>query len=332
MARKRKRVTKKQRARRRQITVGILIASAAFLVGLFFGDHSIGMDTIYFQIEEWTNGVNRWVSQFNRPSASEAASKAEIHVFDVGQGAATLYQADGTNVLIDTGRYDDSEQRILHYLDQEIGTGGTIDLLIFTHNDADHIGNGELVLEYYDVEEVWMNGMDHTSATYERVLDALLDSEADYVEPKAGDEIEIGPFWIEVFHPLEDEVMQEQNEESIVTRFTVNDISIMSSGDVSYDVEDRIIDDFNQLTSEVLMVGHHGSQYSTGQNWIEAVNPEVAIYQAGEGNYYGHPHEEVESRLNDVGVPLYGTIEHGNITLIIDENGEYTLETEREGE
>lgn len=301
-------------------------------MGLIFGDASFGFDHLSAQIETWTTEWSSWFQEIDRPSASQSTDEAQIHVFDVGQGMATLLQAEDTNILIDTGRFDDSDQRILTYLDREIGLGGTIDLLIFSHNDADHIGHGDLVIEYYDVEEVWMNGMDHTTATYERVLDALVASEAEYREPKAGEEVEVGPFWIEVLHPLEDEVMYNQNEESIVTRLTVNDVSLMTSGDVSYDVEDRIIEDFASLTSEIMLVGHHGSRYSTGSNWIEALSPEVAIYQAGEENTYGHPHDEVRQRLSDAGVPLYGTAEHGTVTITIDDEGDYTLETEREGE
>lgn len=332
MARKRKKLTKKQRDKRRRMIIGTLIASVAFLLGLIFGEYPLEWDSLASPFNEWTSEFRRWINDFERPSASETAEEAMIHVFDVGQGSAMLLQAEDTNILIDTGRFDDSQQRILHYLDQEIGIGGNIDLLIFTHNDADHIGHGELVLEYYDVDEVWMNGMDHTTATYGRVLDALLESDAEYVEPKAGDEVEVGPFWIEVFHPLPDEVQYNQNEESIVTRFTINEVSFMNTGDVSYDVEDRIIEDFGHVTSEIMIVGHHGSRYSTGRNWIEALNPEIAIYQAAAENTYNHPHEEVDIRLNEVDVPLYGTAEHGTITLIIDEEGDFTVETEREGE
>lgn len=312
--------------------LGTLIASVAFLLGLIFGEYPLEWETVTTSFNEWTREIRRWASDFERPSASETAEEAVIHVFDVGQGSATLLQADETNILIDTGRFDDSEQRILRYLDQEIGVGGTIDLLIFTHNDADHIGHGELVLEYYDVEEVWMNGMDHTTATYGRVLDAMLESDVEYAEPKAGEEVEIGPFWIEVFHPLVDEVQYNQNEESLVTRLTVNGVSLMNSGDVSYDVEDRIIEDFDQVMSEIMIVGHHGSRYSTGRNWIDAVNPEVAIYQAAEENMYNHPHEEVSIRLNDADVPLYGTAEHGTITIVINEEGDFTIRTEQEDE
>lgn len=328
----RKKLTKKQIEKQRRAMVSTLLVSVAFLLGIIFGDSDLGFDSFSAFIQEWTSNIERWADGWSRPSALESTDSATIYVFDVGQGAATLLQAEDTNILIDTGRFDDSEQRIMGYLDQHVGIGNQIDLLIFTHNDADHIGHGELVLEYYNVDEVWMNGMDHTTRTYERVLDAMLDTDVEYSEPKAGEEFEVGPFWVEVLHPLPTEVMRDQNEESIVTRITVNDFSFMASGDVSYHVEDQIIEDFNDLSSEVFLLGHHGSRYSTGRNWLEALNPEIAIYQAVEENTYNHPHEEVVNRLNDGNIDLYGTAEHGTITITIDEQGNYFLNTEFEGE
>lgn len=318
--------------KRRRTMIGTLLISVAFLLGMIFGDSEFGFDSISGFIQETRNTFERWSDGWSRPSASESTDSATIHVFDVGQGAATLFQAEDTAILIDTGRFDDSEQRIMSYLDQHVGIGNKIDLLIFTHNDADHIGNGDLVLEYYNVDEVWMNGMDHTSRTYERVLDAMLEADVEYSEPKAGEEFEVGPFWIEVLHPLPDEVMRDQNEESIVTRITVNDFSFMSSGDVSYDIEESMIEYSKDFTSEVFLVGHHGSRHSTGLNWIEALDPEAAIYQAAEENSYGHPHDEVLTRLYEANVPVFGTAEHGTITITIDDQGDYSLDTEFEGD
>lgn len=327
---RRKKLTKKQHEQRRRIFIGTLLVSVAFLMGLIFGNNDLDLSA-FTSYNEWSIEARRWFGSLSRPGSSVETDQASIHFFDVGQGSATLLQADdGTNILIDTGRYDDSNQRIMTYLDQYIGIGGKIDLLIFTHSDADHIGHGDLVMEYYDVAEVWMNGMDNTTVIYERVLDALLDSDAEYVEPKAGEEYEIGSFWVEVLHPLPNETMRDQNEESIVTRITVNNVSFMTSGDASQSIENRIIQETGNLASEILLVGHHGSSYSTGENWLNALNPEIAIYQAGEENAYGHPHDELIDRLETLDVPLYGTPEYGNISIFIDENGDYLLELEGE--
>lgn len=328
-----KKLTKKQKKQRIQITLTTLLVGVAFLMGLFFGDNPY--NTGYF-LNKWqavTNELTKTFSILNQESSSESSNVSEgtVRFFDVGQGSATLMQAsDGTNILIDTGRYDDSNQRILGYLDQYIGTGGTIDLLIFTHNDADHIGNGDLILDYYQVEEVWMNGVDHTTKVYEDVLDAISESNALYYEPKAQEIKNVGPFRIEVLNPSKTDVTDDQNEESIVTRTTLNETSIMISGDVSSDVERRLIKQNQVLNSDIVLIGHHGSRDSSSSEWLSATDPRVGIVQAGKDNTYGHPHKETLLRIKNQGIPLYNSVDNGTITVNIDETDELDIQTEKE--
>lgn len=118
-----------------------------------------------------------------RDTDGESAwNHAEIVFYDVGQRDSTLLRDGETTILIDTGRHDDD--RILSYLEED--EVGTIDLLVLTHPHADHIGNADVILNQYDVSEVWMSGEEHTSLTYERIVDAILESDADYEEPRAG--------------------------------------------------------------------------------------------------------------------------------------------------
>ena len=276
--------------------------------------------------------LNKRVGDLKQPANTRAPVEgtSEIHVLDIGQGSSILLIAsDGTSVLVDTGRYDDSQKKIISYLDEYIGLGEEIDLLIFTHADADHIGHGDLVLEYFDVQEVWMNGMDHTSQVYENLLDAILASDADYAEPKAGDVIQEGAFEIQVLHPTADSPQSNQNDESLVTRFVFDGISVMNSGDASIPRENDIVERSGNLQSDLLIIGHHGAANSTGEKWLEAVKPKMALYQAGPDNQYGHPTPEMIERVEAAGIPLYGTIELGTISIYIDEHGEVNVETER---
>lgn len=333
MARRRK-LTKKQRETRNKWILRLVSVLLAFLIGLSFGKGGEGKgfsDTFSDWREQLVSVVKRGGSSPNLKTAGP--QEAIVRFLDVGQGSATLLQSeDGTNILVDTGRYDDGERKILQYLDQYIGTGGQIDLLIFTHNDADHIGYGELILQYYDVEEVWMNGVDTTTRTYERVLDAILDSDAEYIEPRAGDVKEVGSFYIEVLHPDPESMTQDTNEESIFTRIKTNGVSVMVSGDASSDVENAVLENGMDVESEVMVMGHHGSSSSSSGNWIEQVNPELTVYSAGANNPYEHPHTETLERFRNRGIPVYGTREHGTITLRIKDNGSYSIELEREGD
>lgn len=328
-----KRLTKKQRRRRNRWVLGLLAAIIIFIGGYMTGDSEIDLSGIRHKLDEATANIEQRVNELTTPTQPTpvANGTSQIHLFDVGQGSSMLLIAsDGTSVLVDTGRYDDSEKRIISYLDHHIGLGEEIDLLIFTHNDSDHIGHGELVLEYFDVNEVWMNGMDHTSQVYDDLLDALLASDAEYAEPKAGETHERGVFDIQVYHPTTDSPQSNPNDESLVTRFSFDGISLMNSGDVSIPRENDIIERGRwNLQSDILIAGHHGAANATGAAWLQAVNPQMVFYQAGIDNPYGHPAPETIERVEQAGIPIYGTAELGTISMYIDENGEVDVKTER---
>ena len=209
------------------------------------------------------------------------------------------------------------------------GLGETLDLLVFTHNDADHIGHGDLVLEYFDVEEVWMNGVDHTTKVYSNLLDAILASDAEYVEPKAGEVYERGNFELEVLHPPVGSPGRDHNDESIVMHVAFDDLSLVTSGDASIPRENEIVDRYGSIPADILIVGHHGAADATGENWLKAVQPKMAFYQAGVNNTYGHPSPDALARLEQYGIPTYGTTELGTISLYFDEQNEVSVETEK---
>ncbi len=330
---KRRKLTKKQRERRNKGLLGIFIVLLIFLGGYIAGRRDITLDRMIEKLDEAKIKIEQQLTDMDTPRLdpqSVSGQISQIHILDVGQGSGILLiSQNGTSILVDTGRFDDSEKRIISSLDTFIGLGGTIDLLIFSHNDADHIGHGDLVLEYYDVKEVWMNGVDSTSKVYENVLDAILESDADYAEPKAGEVFKRGDFEIEVLHPAVDSPQKNSNDESIVTRISFDGISFMTSGDASIPRENEIIKRAGNIQSDIMMLGHHGAANSTGEKWVEAVNPTLAFYQAGVGNSYGHPTPEALERVKSADIPVYGTDELGTISIYIDEDGEVNVETER---
>lgn len=332
---KRRRLTKKQKERRTRLVLGLLAAAIVFVGGYISGRRDIDFSEVMSKLDQATANIEQRMEDFELPGSRERNPVAkdgtsQMHILDVGQGDATLLIAsDGTSILIDTGRYDDGEKRIISYLDDYIGLGEEIDLLIFSHNDSDHIGHGDLVLDYFDVQEVWMNGMDMTTAVYSDLLDAVLKSGATYNEPKAGDFERRGAFDIDVLHPTKDSPQSDSNDESIVTRITFDGISLMTSGDVSTPRENDIVKRGGKLASDILIVGHHGAANSTGDKWLEAVDPKMAFYSAGIDNYYGHPSPDTLERIDKFGIPLYGTADLGTISLYIDPNGELNVETER---
>lgn len=333
---KRKRLTKKQRKRRNNWLVALFIGVLIFISGYIAGHQELDFQQVLSKLDAVKAKVERQLGNFELAEKKKEIQSgkitegiSEIHLFDVGQGSSVLLIAkDGSNILIDTGRYDDSEKKIISYLDKEIGLGGTIDLLIFSHNDSDHIGHGDLVLEYFDVEEVWMNGLDHTTNVYADLLDSLLASDVEYQEPKAGETFARESFELQVLHPEVGSTRKDHNDESLVVRIAFDDISLMTSGDASILRENEIVERAGNLQSDILILGHHGADNSTGDQWIAAVDPAMAFYQAGEDNIYDHPGNETIQRLQEAEIPVYGTKEFGTISLYIDENGELEIETD----
>ena len=331
---KRKRLTKKQRERRNRWVLGGLIVFFIFIGGYLTGRQDIDLREIQAKLDETFVKIEEQLMNRNQSSKDSdgqgVGGTSQIHLLDVGQGSSTLYIAsDGTSILVDTGRYDDSEKRIITYLDKYIGLGEKIDLLVFSHNDSDHIGHGDLVLEYFDVQEVWMNGMDHTSKVYADLLDTLLEKDVEYAEPKAGEQFSRGAFDLQVLHPPVDSPQKDPNDESIIMRMVFDNLSVMTSGDASIPREKDVIKRNFHLKSDLLILGHHGAKNSSGEQWLEAVQPKMAFYQAGVNNSYGHPSPETLERLAAENIPVYGTDEFGTISLYIDEAGEITMETEK---
>lgn len=245
--------------------------------------------------------------------------------FDVGQGDATLFQTEDATILIDAGRHDRNE--VVSLL--ESAGVGKIDLFIGTHPHADHIGQADKVLQAFEVEEVWMSGDVHTTQTFERTIAAISAADVDYYEPRAGEKFDIGSVAIEVLNPTE--LTGDFHDGSIALRLQFGEISFLIMGDVEKDKEREILERDHLLEATILRLGHHGSSTSTSMEFLDVVNPEVAIYSAGIDNKYGHPHQEVVSLIESREIALYGTDRNGHI--VVTTNGEtYELVTEYDKE
>ncbi|MCM2675793.1 ComEC/Rec2 family competence protein [Alkalicoccobacillus plakortidis] len=253
---------------------------------------------------------------------AQVEGEAVVSYLDVGQGDSTLVQTSDATVLIDTGRHD--RDVIFDHLD-ELGVD-TLDLLIFTHPHADHIGNGDGIIEQYQPDEVWIDGNETTSQVFERLVDALLASDADVVEPMAGDTYTVGSLQFDIVNPGE-ELTGNLNNDSISFIMHYGDTSFLFTGDAERPSEQRIVDTGLPLQADIYHMGHHGSSTSSHDFFLEEVQPEVAIYSAGENNSYGHPGVDALSRVEAAGAEVYGTIDDGTITIRTDGTS-FDIETE----
>jgi beta-lactamase superfamily II metal-dependent hydrolase len=162
-----------------------------------------------------------------------------------------------------------------------------------------------------------MSGSLHTTLTFERTLDAILASDAAYNEPRMGDSLAIGSAIIDVVSPQE--ITDNLNDDSIVTRIHYGEVIFLFAGDAEIESERKMVSSGQDLSATILQVGHHGSSTSSTTEFLEAVQPEVAIYSAGRDNGFDHPHPEIVQRYEQMDITLYGTDRYG--TIIVESDG-----------
>ena len=296
---------------------------------------------VVFIFELYNNNNEQEVSSLNEISTSFLSndeinkqdlplSNLEVHYIDVGQGDATLLKFLGENnktyhILYDVGDWKGNE--VVPYLEKE--QVKSIDLIIVSHPHADHIGQLKAVLENFPVEEIWMTENKSESNVFQSALQAILDSKANYHVPKVNERYFINQLEIEILHP--DSLTGDLNADSLAVRFTYGNNSFIFTGDAYQDGEQEMVKRVGDLEAEFLQLGHHGSSTSSAPSFVEAVNPNYAIYSAAKDNSYGHPHVETVKLFSDLDIPLYGTDVHG--TIIVTTDGITSrIETEKEGQ
>jgi beta-lactamase superfamily II metal-dependent hydrolase len=248
-----------------------------------------------------------------------------IHFIDVGQGDAVLIQSEHGAVLIDAGE-NNMAHRVVSYL-ENLGIN-TINYLIATHPHSDHIGGLIGVLEMFHVEHLIMPQIAHTSRTFERFLDAIEAKDGLILQkPEAGATFSIptsptNPNNTVIFTIIapNSEGYSNINNYSIALRMVYGSIAFIFTGDAEAISEREMLSAGHNLRANVLHVGHHGSNTSTTQAFLDAVNPSIAIIQLGESNSHGHPHRELIERLEAKNIGIYRTDHHGNIIITTDGN------------
>jgi competence protein ComEC len=259
--------------------------------------------------------------QISRPSG-----KLEVTFLDIGQGDSIYIKSPiGTEMLIDAG----PDKTVLQRLGRQMAPfDRSIDVLLATHPDKDHIGGIPSVLSKYSVGLFIESGAENKNGVYDEVNKRIVKKDVARVQAFKGQKIDLGAGVIfTILYPNQEVEGLDTNDASIVGLLTYGEHSLLLTGDAGYMVEARIIKDLSQDIT-VLKVGHHGSDSSTGFELLEKTTPEIAILSVGKNNSYGHPHRKVTDLLSQFKVSYYRTDESGSITMLSDGES-YEIKTAR---
>lgn len=233
---------------------------------------------------------------------------------DVGQADGCVIKTYNNDIIVvDTGE-DRKATEILEVLDSM--DFEDIDLMILSHPHADHIGGAQTILETYPVKEVLMSSYVTSTRVFTSILDTLENMDTKVTQATLGLTYNIDDVNVEVVGV--DSIPGDNNDSSIVAKVTYGDIDMLFTGDAEGPAEDVILSNGYDLNSEILKVGHHGSITSTSEEFLNAINPKMAIISVGEGNKYNHPADNTLNRLKEHNVDYFRTDEKGNIVVEID--------------
>lgn len=240
-------------------------------------------------------------------------SSFHVHFIDVGQADAALVLCDGKAMLIDGGNAPDSDL-IYTYLKKLSITH--LDYIVSTHAHEDHVGGLSGALQYATIGTAYSPVTSYDSKAFKNFKTSLANRGAEITVPSVGTDFQLGSASCKILAVNTE--TSDTNNTSIVLRIVYGDTSFLFTGDAETPVEQVLLNSGFNLKSTVLKVGHHGSNSSTSYRFLREVMPEYAVISVGKGNAYGHPTDDVLSRLRDADVTLYRTDMHGDVICTSD--------------
>ena len=239
-----------------------------------------------------------------------------VHFIDVGQADCALLECGGEYMLIDGGNRDDG-QLVVSYLEQQ-GVEA-LSAVVCTHAHEDHVGGLPSVLAVYPTKAVYAPTRTYASKVFDDFVYYTDQQGLEITIPAPGDEWTLGEARITVLGPVQS--YAETNNTSIVLRVDYGENALLFTGDMETEAENDMLDYWGSRVDwnvDVLKVGHHGSNTSTGYRFLYEAAPAYGVISVGAGNAYGHPHKEPMSRLRDAGVTVLRTDALGHVITVSD--------------
>lgn len=290
----------------------IICLLAAVMLFISLNDH-------FFKIE----GVPTWNDLYKSvglvPDIPMVEGEVSVHYVDVGQGDCELIKTSTKSVLIDSGERDQSFEVITYIKSQKIEK---LDYVIVTHPHSDHAGCMSDVIDEFDVGTVILPEIQEsvipTTNTYSRLLESIAkkDISVEYANP--GNTYILDDAVMTVLSPVED--YNDLNNYSVAVKFQHGENSFLFTGDIESEAENDILNSGSDVSANVIKLAHHGSTTSNQKKFLNAVDPQYAVIEVGAPNSYGHPHEKIIQRLENMDIVIYRTDRDGNIVFVSDGN------------
>ncbi len=240
-----------------------------------------------------------------------------IYYLDVAQSDCSVVVCDGDVMLIDSGTKFQAHKIYESLFSMDIDH---VDYLIITHQHDDHMAGASEILDFIDVDNILMPKLsdinDVNSMTYQDLINKIASENINPIAVSAGYEFSLGSSDIQILSPSEQD--DNLNNMSVVLRISYGNTAFLFQGDAEKEVERQLMMSGYNLRANVLKLGHHGSNTSSSESYLDTVNPDYAIISSGFDNKYGHPNTYVMERLAEKGITSYMTGIHGNIATTSD--------------
>ena len=265
--------------------------------------------TLYYYVkgETLAPGFSDWADEYT-------ADGLEVHFIDVGQGDCTLLLCGEAAVLVDGGECEYGRDIINYCRHHGVEK---LDLLVATHRHSDHIGSLRFVIDQMQVDEVLINSCGSSSNIdsydYCEFNSALTMNNITATLAENASVYQYDDLVVDVMTVMADST--EENDSSVILRCEYENSSVLLTGDIGEEAELQLLADNAGLDCDLLKVAHHGSKHSLCSAFLETVTPRIAVISCGEDNPYGHPHEAVLQRLQNVGSAVYRTDLTGTVAF-----------------
>ena len=289
----------KRRKKSNNILVSLIVFVILCISGYFGKDYIIGTNEL--AKETSYNEVQITLSQSieNAKEVNLDNDKLNIIFFYVGQADSTLIKLNNDVMLIDAGNNADGKNVVGFLQEKNISH---IDYLVGTHADEDHIGGLDDVINSLDIENVLIPTVGSSGTDYKNVANACQNKNVPLQNPTMGDTFELDGANFEIMSAMEEKGTSDNNS-SLVINLTYNETNYLFMGDAETEVENSR----SWKKANVLKVGHHGSNSSSSEKFLNEVKPEYSIIEVGKDNSYNLPSDKAIKRLEDCGSKVLRT-------------------------